>query len=57
MTDAEIIAEFTRREREANAKPRGADHPQILADVSRLAERPLEDVRRIILDSTVFGAN
>ena len=57
MTDAEIIAEFERREKAANKTVFGADHPQILADVSRLAERPLEDVRRIILDSTVFGAN
>ena len=57
MTDAEIIAEFERREKAANKTVFGADHPQILADVAREAERPLEDVRRIILDSTVFGAN
>ena len=55
MTDAEIIAEFERRETEANKTMIGADHRQILADVAEEARRPLEEVRRIILDSTIMG--
>ena len=57
MTDAEIIKTFERREKEANATPRGADHQQILADVSKEAGRPVEDVRRLILASIFTGPN
>ena len=52
MTDAEIIAEFERREAAANRTPEGADHPAILREVSLAAGRDLAEVRRLILDAT-----
>lgn len=57
MTDAEIIAEFERIEVAANRTPRGADHPAILRTVAKKAERPLDEVRRLILDNTFSGPN
>lgn len=55
MTDAEIIAEFLRIEREANRKPQGADHEAILIWIAATAGRRIDEVRRLILDSTVMG--
>ena len=58
---AELESRFnvylTPEEAEAIETVFGADHLQILADVAKEAGRPLEDVRRIILDSTFTGAN
>jgi hypothetical protein len=55
MTDAKIIAEFLRMERTANRKPQGADHEAILIAVSATSGRRIDEVRRLILDSTVMG--
>lgn len=52
MKDAEIIAEFERRQTAGNATPQGADHKAILSDVAEMACRPIEDVRELILDNT-----
>lgn len=57
MTDRDIITEFERIEAAANKTARGADHQQILRIVAEKAERPIEDVRRLILDNTFTKAN
>jgi len=57
MTDAQILAEFERIEAAANKTPQGADHQRILATVSAMANRPMCDVRRLVLDNTFTGPN
>ena len=55
MTDAEIISEFERIEAAANRTPQGADHQRILETLSAMSDRPLPEVRRLILDNTFAG--
>jgi len=53
MKDA--IAEFLRREAEANRTPQGADCEVILRTVAAEYAVPRADLRRAILDATVAG--
>ena len=53
MKDA--VAEFLRREAEANRTPHGADYEAILWMVARVYAVPRADLRRAILDATVAG--
>ena len=55
MTDAEIISEFERIEAAASRTPQGADHQRILQTVAAMSDRPLPEVRRLILDNTLAG--
>lgn len=55
MTDHEINAEFVRIEKLANKTPQGVDHEAVLRTQAAKADRPLDEVRRIILDGCFMG--
>lgn len=57
MTDPEIIAAYLAREKRAMRKPQGADHMAILQGVAKDANRPLCDVRRLVLDAIFSDPN
>jgi hypothetical protein len=57
MTDTEIADEFARIEKAANRTPQGADHQAILRTVAAKFDRPLNEVRAIILDNTFASPN
>jgi len=57
MTDPEIIAAYLAREKRAMRKPQGADHMAILEGVAKDANRPLCDVRRLVLDAIFSDPN
>jgi len=57
MTDTEIADEFARIEKAANRTPQGADHQAILRTVAAKFDRPLHEVRAIILDNTFASPN
>lgn len=57
MTDAQIIAEFLRIEAFEKKRPQGPDYGHILRTVAAMSERPLADVRRLILDTTFSQPN
>lgn len=57
MTDEQIIIAYLAREKAENAKPRGADHPALVAEIAHLARRNLADVRRIVMESVFTNPN
>lgn len=57
MTDAEIIAEFESIEAVQSRTMRGADYEAILRTVAAKAERPVSEVRELILDNIFARPN
>lgn len=57
MTPDQITAEFLRIERAAMKTPQGADHEAILRTVAAKTERPVSEVRAIILDNAFTEPN
>ena len=57
MTDMEIVREFERLEREANARTEGADYYMILQMLAGTSGRSVAEVRRLVLDNTFMPPN
>lgn len=57
MTPAQIMAEYTRREREANARPQGADVGRIIRDVAEWAGLPFAEVDALVKDYSAMRPN
>ncbi len=58
MTDrAAIAAEYLRREREANARPQGADHAALMLSVGLMFGVTAAEVRAAVLDYTIMDPN
>lgn len=58
MTDlTAAVAEYMHREKEANAKKRGADHQRILAEVAKESGVDSAVLIEAVLDHSFSGAN
>lgn len=57
MTDAEIVAEYLRREAAAKATPQGHDVVAICAALGREVGMNADDVLSLVIEHTISGAN